>query len=267
MWMQALAAAGVPVMGFKFPQRWGEGALKEANPDGFYEDIYRDGVFFGTNPHPQTGRYLGVEETRGTAVKIFIPGLVRTERGYIEGVIANVRDWREYEASVERLWDLDDVQRMQENREEATVARLPAALEWWAENYALVRDHFVRQYPLFLQTYAQVLEDPAARVGAVLERIGTGDAERGAAAIKPERKTRSRRESDSVDAGTAKVFDAFYEAVAEGNRFSPGLQADMAALHERLQPRLVEAKIQRARQLVLAGGPPSAALMLAASMS
>lgn len=267
MWMQALAAAGVPVTGEKFPKQWEQGALKEANPDGFYEDIYRDGVFFATNPHPHTGRYLEAEESRGTVVKVFIPGVVRTERGYIEGVIANVREWREYEASVERLWDLDDVQRAQEQSKPSGVDRLPAALEWWSENYALIRDHLCRQYPLVLQTYAQVLEDPSRHVGAALDRIGSGNLEEAVAAIKPERKTQSRRSSNSVDDDTAKVFDAFYESVAMGERFSPALLSDMAALHKRLQPRLIEAKIQRARQLVLAGGPPSPALMLAASMS
>ena len=36
MWMQILAAAGLEVIGERFPRHWGE-HLSAANPDGFYE--------------------------------------------------------------------------------------------------------------------------------------------------------------------------------------------------------------------------------------
>ena len=141
MWMQAFVAANVEVIGQAFPKRWGDGALREANPDGFYESIYRDGVFFGTNPHPDTGEYVRPEATRDRVVKVFVPGVVRTELGFIGGVVANVRRWRDYEASVARLWALEDRQRATESPDEPAPPRLPGALEWWAENFSLLRDH------------------------------------------------------------------------------------------------------------------------------
>ena len=50
-------------------------------------------------------------EVVGWVVKVFVPGVVRSEWSYIEHVIANVRPWREYEASVNRLWRLEDESR------------------------------------------------------------------------------------------------------------------------------------------------------------
>ena len=57
MWMQVMVAAGLPVIGEKFPRDWGE-VFREANPGGFYESELMTGIYWETNPHPQTGAYL-----------------------------------------------------------------------------------------------------------------------------------------------------------------------------------------------------------------
>ena len=71
------------------------------------------------------------------------------------GVVANVRAWRDYEASVARLWALEDQQRAVEAPDEPIPMRVPGALEWWSENFSLLRDQAQRGYPMVLQTYEQ----------------------------------------------------------------------------------------------------------------
>ena len=56
MWMQVLQAAGLPILGKAFPRNWGTGPLRDANPDGFYETLLRNGIYFATNPHPPLER-------------------------------------------------------------------------------------------------------------------------------------------------------------------------------------------------------------------
>ena len=62
MWMQILRAAGFPIFGDAFPCGW-DGALKPANPGGFFESKLRDGIYFATNQDPATG-YACLMEAR-----------------------------------------------------------------------------------------------------------------------------------------------------------------------------------------------------------
>ena len=62
MWMQVLQAAGLPILGKAFPRNWGTGPLRDANPDGFYETLLRNGIYYATNPHPRTGKYFLPEQ-------------------------------------------------------------------------------------------------------------------------------------------------------------------------------------------------------------
>ena len=267
MWMQALAAAGLSVDGAAFPKAWGQGSLREANPDGFYEGPFRHGIFFATNPDPATGRYLTPEATAGTVTKVFVPGLIRTERPFIERVIANVRQWRDYEASIARLWDLDDQQRLDEGSARPAEIRLPAALEWWVENFGLLRDQAVRGYPLQLQTYEQVLADPERYVGAAIDFLGEGDREAALAAIKPERRTRSGTPSSSLPTALARSFDDLYEAVERGGPLSSTLMKQLEGVHREVMPRWAELKLGKVRTLMEGGAPPPPLMVMAASMS
>jgi hypothetical protein len=267
MWMQALAAAGLEVVGDAFPKRWKDGPLREANPAGFYEHMFRDGVFFGTNPNPQTGEFVRAEDVAGKVVKVFVPGVVRTELAYIDLVIANIREWREYEASVNRLWGLDDAQRAQEEPGAPAEVRVPATLEWWAENFSLVRDQQLRRYPIQLQTYDQVLRDPEKYVGRALHAIGRGDLRAALGAIEPGYRTQQRVESDSVPAHVAEAFDELYDAIATERAFDGPLVQRLVSVDRELRPRLAELKVERARQVLERGGLPHTFFLLAATMS
>ena len=102
MWMQILRAAGFAIVCEAFPRDWAS-TIREGNPRGFYESPLRRGIHLATNPDPCTGAYLCPMATRTVAVKVFVPGLLRTDLRFVHKVIATIRPFREYMASVERL--------------------------------------------------------------------------------------------------------------------------------------------------------------------
>lgn len=246
MWMQVLVAAGFPVLGKQFPRNW-EQTIREVNPDGFYESVLRHGIYYRTNPHPASGKYFLPEHVSGYAVKVFIPGVVRSERAYIDNLVANVREWREYEASIKRLYSIERTKVLEMNPSAPEPVLFPPAFEWWMENFALVRDISLRRYPAKLQTYDAVLSEPRRVIADVLGWIGKGDIEAGIAAVKPENRTTVRPESDTVEPRIAKVFDDLYAAVAAGEGISGTLLATLNKTNLELLPKLIELQTEVAR--------------------
>lgn len=247
MWMQVLGAAGLPVFGDAFPRNW-ETSLKDANPDGFYESILRQGIYWRTNPHPQSGAYFTAEDVEGYAVKVFIPGVIRTERAYISKLVANVRPWREYEASMARLYALEDKARRKANPSAGAPYRIPAAYEWWMENFALVRDVSLRRYPARLLSYDAVLRDPERAVATTLRWFGAGDITRAIAAVKPQRRTQLDSQSESMPTELAALFDELYAAIDEQVAIDKALLAKLNATNKRLLPQLTEMQHKVAQQ-------------------
>lgn len=261
MWMQILAAAGLPVFGEAFPRNWGQ-TLRQANLEGFYESILRSGIYWRTNPHPNTGAYLFPEQVQSHAVKVFIPGLVRTDRAYIGRVIASLRPWREYVRSLRRLWAMEDEALAVQQPDRKAPPRLSPALEWWNENYMLLRDVAIRRYPVHLQTYDGLLEDPEGVLRRTFEWLGIADstAALGAAlaAVKPERRT--QRADHGTEAGpkpeakakanpndeeglapeVVEVFDRLYRIVHNGEPVGAELLTALNATQTVLGPRIVE---------------------------
>ncbi len=260
MWMQVLAAAGFAVLGKAFPRGWDKTALRDANPGGFYESLLRQGVYYRTNPHPKTGKYFLPEDVEGYAVKVFIPGVVRSERAYITRLVANVRAWREYEASIMRLYSLEDAERQEKRPDAPAPVRFPPAYEWWMENFALIRDISLRRYPARLFAYDDLLARSDELLPRTLAWLAEGrefDVERALAAIKPERRTQEgARVSEEaraglyddetatpIDAATAKVFDDLHAEVASSGSISRPLLQLLNKTNRELLPRLV--KMQR----------------------
>ena len=174
MWMQILRAAGFRSIGDPFPSNWGD-TLRPANPNGFWESSLRQGIYFRTNPNPETGEFLAPRAAAGHAVKVFPFGVVRTDLAYIEAIVGTLRDWRSYDRSITAL-------RALEGRNAAQT--LPPWAEWWVENYELIRDLIVRRHRAVLQSYDSVVADPEEAIGRVLEMLGTGDLESAAASVK-----------------------------------------------------------------------------------
>ena len=246
MWMQVLRSAGVPVLGSAFPRNWEKSSLRDANPDGFYESILRQGIYFRTNPHPSTGAYFMPKDVQGYVVKVFVPGVVRSERAYIDLLVANVRKWREYEASINRLYALEDNDRLAKNPDAERPFHFPPAFEWWMENFALMRDISLRGYDYQLQTYDEVLSEPARVIPEVLGRMGIDDAniEAAVAAVKPDNRTQNEDtvplESQSVPDDLSGMFDELYEVVRDRRPVAGEFLRRLNHTNRRLLPTLAE---------------------------
>ncbi|MCA9574295.1 MAG: hypothetical protein R3B40_07720 [Polyangiales bacterium] len=262
MWMQILRDAKLPVFGEAFSADWGD-TIREANPAGFYESWFRNGINFTTNPHPKTGHFVHPSAVRGHAVKVFVPGLVRSDLAYVERVVGTVRNWREYDASLRRLYAME-----YENKHRPAGRPMPAhvspVLEWWSENHALIADHLTRRYPLHLVAYEETLRDPGHMIREALGWLRAGDAEAAVAAVKPDLNTQrveQLEEPDAIAAEHAAVFDELYARVRDRAPFDQAFVDALNGTNEALLPRIedevreVRAQRQRVqRELAAQGG-------------
>lgn len=242
LWMQILAGAGFPVIGEAFPAEWGE-SIRDANPRGFYESRLRQGVFYATNPDPRTGAFVHPKDSRRHVVKVFIPGLCRTDYAYLDRVVGTLRSWRDYGPSLARLYALEDEHLAKKGEAALEHARAhrgaaPPWAEWFLENYELIRDFSVRRFPLRLYSHERLLEDPERIVDAVLAWIGAGDRAGALAAIEPRLgRTRQTPTPDDVDPAHAEVFDALYDTLHREQPLPGALTKRLDALHKELIAR------------------------------
>jgi hypothetical protein len=261
MWMQILIAAGFTPFGEAFPRTWGK-TIKDANPDGFYESVLRRGIYWQTNPHPRTGDYFFPEQTEEHVVKVFIPGLVRTDRAFIGHVVATMRPWREYEASLNRLYAMEDESRTEEIKAMGPPPpRFAPVLEWWYENFALVRDIVTRRHRVHVQSYDGLLKDPERVIHDTVKWLGRGDADKALQAVKPENRTQMRPESTSIEPEHAEVFDELYKVVDERQPITGALVAKLNETNKVLAQRIAAAQREmqnemRRRRRPGAGGEP-----------
>ena len=255
MWMQLLKAAGFPPIGNAFPRNW-ESTIKDANVAGFYESDLRGGIFYATNPHPKHGVYLFPEATRRHAVKVFVPGLIKTDRAFIDKVVATVRPWRQYVRSVNRLYEMEreakksKVEKAPYDIPEAVA--MPPLIEWWVENFSLVSDIVTRRYPFYMVAYESVLDDPDKTLRDVFRWLGEGDVEASIAHVDPALRTQSEEADDQTEISdlepeVTEVFDELYELVRTQ---APLQQAFVDRLNETnrlLGPRIEAAVRETAR--------------------
>lgn len=235
MWMHLLIAAGLPHIGERFPGGWGD-LLRDANPDGFFESELMVGINYRTNPHPLTGAYLAPQQTREHAVKIFIPGLVRSDVAFLDRVVATVRSWREYVASIHHL---------RSSSERVDPAALPPALEWWCSNFALIRDLAIRGYPAHVLSYDSLLADPERVATEVLAWIGLGDPQAAARVVRSEKRPAPQAVPDSaladgVDARHLEVFDELYAVIDAGQPLTASFIDRLNAVDRALRPMVRE---------------------------
>lgn len=256
MWMQVLEAAGLPVIGERFPLNW-EKTLGDLNRGGFYESTLRDGVNFTTNPHPVSGVYLHPHETRADVVKVFAEGVVHTEFAFLDRVLVSVRPWRAYAASIDRLWSVEDEAfgRTPEQR----MPRLHGALEWWRANYGLIRDVALRRYAVHFQSWPATLRSPHTVIPSVLQWLEDAlpegspslNVEAAVAVVKPDlsKCTDAPDVECDLPVGVLEVFDALFEAIDEGRGLGADLVERMNEAHERLEPLFVDYAKRHARWL------------------
>lgn len=242
MWMQVMRAAGLDTFGAEFPKDWGS-VIRDANPGGFFESRLRQGIHHGTNPHPRTGEYIHPSEARGLVVKVFVPGLVRSDLAFIERVIGTMREWREYSASLTRLYAMERLNRPAVGDVPAPVY-VPPELEWWAENYALIADHLLRRYPLHLVAYDEVLTEPERVIRETIQWLGVGDADAAIAAVTTEYRTQNAVEwprHESITDAHAATFDELYRRVRSRQPLDGDFIDQLNHTHDALRPALTAA--------------------------
>lgn len=254
MWMQLLKAAGFPPIGDAFPRNWGK-TIKDANPGGFWESELRRGIYYKTNPEPKTGVYLFPADTRRHAVKVFVPGLIKSDLAFIDKVVATVRPWRQYVRSLDRLYAME--REAHEAARKGSQQPVPAPVfmspivEWWVENFSLISDIVTRRYPFYMVAYDSVLEAPDATLRKVFDWIGDGDPEAAIQEVQPALRTQD--EASEVDASVGDLglepeviatFDALYDVVREQHTldqaFVDRLNQTNEALHSRIQKAVKE---------------------------
>jgi len=253
MWMQILTAAGLPAFGEAFPRNWDQ-TIKAANPDGFYESILRQGIYWRTNPHPQSGAFFHPSEVQRHVVKVFIPGLVRTDLAYVGKVVATLRHWREYQRSLERLYAMEDERR---EPEAPPAVRMPPWLEWWDENFMLVRDILVRRHPIHVQSYDGLLADPRGVITRVLGWLDDPqlDVEAAVAAVRPGNRTQHRPEVEGVPDSAAAVFDELYACIHEHHGLRRSLMGTLNETNRILAPMVHEHRKRVMASRRRSGGP------------
>ena len=254
LWMQILEAAGVPVIGERFPLDW-EDKIAEANPQGFWESRLAGGIFFATNPNPHTGEFLFPDQVRVHAVKVFVPGLLRTDYAFIDHVIATVRPWREFCQSLTKLERL--VSRHSHLSEDPRFhsSELHPALHWWEENFALIRDLTTRRYPAHVQSFGELLRDPERVIAECFEWLGLdapvpGDAvdqelyRNRASSLEP-----ASHEGHDLEQRTIDIFDELYDAIDRRTPMSDAFVEELNETQRRLAPRFLQHRLQQSEQL------------------
>jgi len=251
MWMQLLQAAGFPPIGDAFPRNW-ETTLKDANPGGFWESELRRGIFYETNPDPKTGTYLFPEQTERHAVKVFIPGLLKTDRAFISKVVATIRPWRQYLGSVHRLYAIERKAQKAARKDSSSPLPPPVVMspivEWWVENFSLISDIVTRRYPFYMVAYDSVLEAPDETLHAVFRWLGEGDAGAAIQKVEPALRTQAHdsqneahQEEDSLEPEVIEVFDALYDLVLKQAPLEQAFVDRLNETNEALGPRIEEA--------------------------
>ncbi|MGB5193235.1 MAG: hypothetical protein WBN70_09670 [Polyangiales bacterium] len=262
MWMQLLKAAGFPPIGDAFPRNWGK-TIHDANPGGFWESELRRGINYQTNPDPKSGTYLFPDQTRRNAVKVFIPGLIRSDVAFIDRVVATVRPWRQYVRSLNRLYAMEG-KALKAAAKDSSATPLPPVVmspivEWWVENFSLISDIVTRRYPFYMVAYDSVLQAPDATLRSVFEWLGEGDVEAAIKEVQPALRTQNEVSDDEtsldyleLEPGVIEVFDSLYELVREqrplDQSFVDLLNQTNRALDDRIQAAVKEVTQGRAER-------------------
>ncbi len=260
MWMQLLSAAGFPPIGDAFPRNW-ETTLKDANPGGFWESELRRGIYYKTNPDPKTGTYLFPEDTARHAVKVFIPGLIKTDRAFIGNVIATVRPWRQYVRSVDRLYAIEREAKQAARKDGAEPPPEPVVMrpviEWWVENFSLISDIVTRRYPFYMVAYDSVLDSPEQTLRHVFEWLGDGDVDAAIRAVTPALRTQDGEGGEDASVADTDLpqdvidtFDALYEVVVTQRPLDQPFVDSLNEVNQALADR-IEREVKRVTQAQL----------------
>ena len=276
MWMQILIEAGFPYIGEPYPRNWVK-SIQEANKEGFYESSLRKGVYHQTNPNPKTGAYLFPQKTRRHVLKVFIPGLVRSDIAFIDNVVGTIRPWREYVQSIRRLYEMEDSHlatlatpegRTLSPLENARLMRgnLHPALEWWMENYDLIRNFITRRFAFNLVSYQKLLDEPSVVIPPVIEWCGGGDVDKAVSAVRPKLNTQKDIQSivDSpLTSAQERIFDELHQHFYDQVPLRASFIEELNSVDDVLRPRILEQRakgLKRLQEALRAAGHTEAAV-------
>jgi hypothetical protein len=250
--MRILVDAGLPAIGERFPPDL-DPRLRRLNPEGFWESDLVAGIYWETNPHPRLGSYLAPQDTQRHAVKVFLPGLMRTDVAFIDACILTMRPCAAHVASAARLAQALPADPGDE---------LHPVLEWWLGYYGAIRDIAVRRYRAHVVTLDAVRRDPEREVGDVLVWLGGS---RSASAASLVRRLDAPGAAPDLRGGLAaaqlpagvepedlSLFDELYDYVDRERPLELAFIERLDALHRRLQPAVAVA-----RHELLARFPPT----------
>ena len=269
LWMQILINGGFPFIGNAYSGIWKE-SIGDANPKGFYESKLRHGINFQNNPNPENGVYLHPKPTVQHAVKIFVPGLLKTEFAFIHRVVGTIRPWNEYCSSIERLLRMEDeymlsqpVKEGELSREVKSIIRRPnvhPAFVWWKDNFTLLSDTLTRKYAINLVAYDKLLEEPENVIPLVLEWCNQARAQDcfrgkeytldiGAAVATVEKGLRTQKspqvEGHELPDSVLKVFEDLYGCFYQGGS---RLTADFCEMLNKADEEIEILRAQNERQ-------------------
>lgn len=220
MWMQALKAAGVPVVGSAFGG--GLHRLRSSNPRGFYESMHRDGNFAGVD----------LVQYQGHAIKIFPAGVRLVPAEHVENVICSIRDPREVASSYR-------VMGHRGGNKAATDSDAMLRL-WWRANVGTVMDAWRRGYPFKLMAYESALAAPADTIVPIVQWLGQGDAAAAAAVVEPRLRRHVADTSQpiaGIEADDSAAFDALYAAAKAGAGIDSALMGQLVETQRRIHAR------------------------------
>ena len=142
---------------------------------------------------------------------------------------------------------------------------LAPALEWWHDNYSLLRDALIRRYPLHMVSYEAMLAEPDAVVSETLSWLGGGDVQAATAVVKAELRTQRAPQLQpgplaGLDDAQLDLCDELYACVHERRPLDAALIDRLNAVQDQLEPviarnlALLERRRRAARKAAQAHG-------------
>lgn len=186
----ALHESGLSVLGANAPTSHAE--LLE--PTSWWDDPFNAGVFFETNPHRSSGRYLHPEPTASSVVVMSPEGVTMSDPAYLDRVIVVVRPWRTSKAP----------------------------LEWLSTIYDQLADSALRRYPTWIRVAEHLCREPHRASQELVSFVGEDIALTYVEAALAELQTRPELR---VDDPNALILDEVYGALREGTGLSDALVA------------------------------------------
>ncbi len=235
--MQILKAGGVQTIGKDFSSIWKD-TIYSANKRGFYESLFRRGIYYRTNPSPHSGAWIPPDTSQHLGVKVFVPGVLRSDVAYLHRVIATVRPYRKYVGSIRRLFELERQGLIEQGKPARVEATLDPVLEWWLENFLLIRDISLRAYPARLISYESTLHDPQSVCAQIFDWLELGDDEAAARAVHPEDQTQTSITESNISHRHEEVFDEYHHRIKTGSGFERTFLSKMNDVHRELLPEI-----------------------------